>query len=98
MLTPGVPRKTRMASLPCGLAAQQADTVAHPRRHASPAKTGKQVISCVRELRGANFRALVITGDTGSAVHRFDSDSTLCWIRKPVDSEQLLTLLKRLLP
>ncbi len=59
--------------------------------------TGKQVVSCVREMRGQDFRALVITGDTASAVHRFDSDSGLCWIRKPVEPEQLLALLRRML-
>jgi two-component system CheB/CheR fusion protein len=60
--------------------------------------TGKHVISSVREIRGPDFKAIVVTGDTASAVHGFDGDGGLCWIRKPVDPAQLLTLLKRILP
>ena len=65
--------------------------------HLARGDTGKQVVSSVRELRGPNFKAIVITGDTASAVHRFDGDGALCWMTKPVDPEQLLTLLERLL-
>lgn len=56
--------------------------------------TGKQVISAVREIRGATFNAVVITGDTSSAVHDFDGDNHLCWLRKPMNSSLLLTVLK----
>ena len=65
--------------------------------HLAGSGTGKQVISSVREMRGPDFKAIVVTGDTASAVHGFDSDRGLCWIRKPVDPAQLLTLLERLL-
>ena len=65
--------------------------------HLGRGDTGKQVVSSVRELRGPRFKAIVITGDTASAVHRFDGDESLCWMTKPVDPEQLLTLIKRLL-
>lgn len=65
--------------------------------HLAHGDTGKQVVTSVRELRGPNFKAIVITGDTASAVHRFDGDDALCWMTKPVDSARLLTLLKRLL-
>ena len=59
--------------------------------------TGRQVVASVRRLRGPDFKAIVITGDTASAVHGFDGDEALCWMTKPVNPEQLLTLLRRLL-
>ncbi len=65
--------------------------------HLARGDTGRQVVTSMRELRGPNFKAIVITGDTASAVHRFDGDVALCWMSKPVDPEQLLTLLERLL-
>lgn len=65
--------------------------------HLSGSGTGKQLVSSVREMRGQQFRVIVITGDTASAVHHFDSDRGLCWIRKPVDPAQLLRLLETLL-
>ncbi len=40
--------------------------------------TGKHVVSSVREIRGPDFKAIVVTGDTGSAVHGFDGDRGLC--------------------
>jgi CheY-like chemotaxis protein len=65
--------------------------------HLAGSGTGKQVVSAVREMRGPDLKAIVITGDTGSAVHQFDGESGLCWITKPVNPAQLLTLLKHLL-
>jgi CheY-like chemotaxis protein len=65
--------------------------------HLAGMGTGKQVVSAVRAMCGGDLGAIVISGDTGSAVHQFDSDSGLCWLAKPVNPAQLLTLLKRLL-
>lgn len=65
--------------------------------HLEGSGTGKNVISSVREMRGPNFKAIVMSGDIGLAVHGLDGDSGLCWLRKPVDTAQMLTLLKRLL-
>jgi two-component system, sensor histidine kinase len=64
--------------------------------HLAGTGTGKQVVSAVRAMCGPDLKAIVITGDTGSAVHQFDSDSGLCWMAKPVNAAQLLTLLKHL--
>ncbi len=60
--------------------------------------TGKQVISAVRGLRGATFNAVVLTGDTSSAVHDFDGDDHLCWLRKPTSSSLLLNVLRNFTP
>jgi CheY-like chemotaxis protein len=61
--------------------------------HLANRETGKQVIAAVRELRGPAFKAIVITGDTRTAVHAFDGDACLCWLRKPIDTRQLVTVL-----
>ena len=65
--------------------------------HLSNRETGKQVIAAVREIRGPAFKAVVITGDTSAAVHAFDGDACLCWLRKPIDSRQLITVLESFL-
>lgn len=65
--------------------------------HLSRTETGKQVIAAVREFRGPAFKAIVITGDTSAAVHAFDGDACLCWLRKPVDPRQLVTVLESFL-
>lgn len=56
--------------------------------------TGKQVILAVRGIRGATFNAIVLTGDTSCAVHDFDGDNHLCWLRKPMNSSLLLNVLQ----
>jgi len=65
--------------------------------HLSNKETGKQVIAAVREIRGPAFKAMVITGDTYAAVHAFDGDACLCWLRKPIDPRQLVTVLESFL-
>ncbi len=62
--------------------------------HLCEGGTGRQVITKVRELRGATFKAIVLTGDTGSAVHAFDGDTHLCWLAKPANSSVLLSVLR----
>ena len=61
--------------------------------HLANKETGKQVIAAVREVRGQSFKAVVITGDTSAAVHAFDGDACLCWLRKPIDPRSLVTVL-----
>ena len=57
-------------------------------------EAGRQVIAAVRGIRGSTFNAIVISGDTSAAVHDFDGDSHLCWLRKPTNSALLLTVLQ----
>lgn len=66
--------------------------------HLSGGETGQHVISAMRELRGPTFKAIVMSGDTCSAVHAFDGDDHLCWLSKPTNSAVLLSVLKNFAP
>jgi len=44
------------------------------------------------------FFYLLVPAGTAAAVHGFDGDGALCWVSKPINSKQLLTVLKNLLP
>lgn len=65
--------------------------------HLSNRETGKQVIAAVREIRGPAFKAVVITGDTSAAVHAFDGDACICWLRKPIEPRSLVSVLQSFL-
>ena len=64
----------------------------------SGADTGRMVISAVRGIRGPTFNAIVISGDTSSAVQYFDGDNHVCWLRKPLNPSLLLTVLLNFAP
>jgi CheY-like chemotaxis protein len=65
--------------------------------HLAGNETGRQVVTAMRELQGPTFKAIVVTGDTFAAVHAFDGEPFLCWLRKPVDLRQLTTILEKFL-
>ena len=65
--------------------------------HLAGNETGRQVVAAMRELQGPTFKAIVVTGDTFAAVHAFDGEPFLCWLRKPVDPRQLTTILENFL-
>jgi two-component system, sensor histidine kinase len=90
-------------------AASLAEAVAHAREHADLAllvtdyhlqegETGTQVIEAVRDLRGRDLKAVLITGDTSSTVRELYADGGVHLVNKPVNSEQLLALLRSLTP
>ncbi len=86
------------------LAEAQACVAEHPQidllvtdYHLSNGETGTQVISALREQLGATLRAVLITGDTSSAVKDLNRDARLRLARKPIHAEELLTMLKALL-
>jgi PAS domain S-box-containing protein len=66
--------------------------------HLQDGETGTQVIEAVRELRGHELQAVLITGDTSSTVRELHADSRVHLVNKPVNSEQLLDLLRALTP
>jgi PAS domain S-box-containing protein len=65
--------------------------------HLSNGETGTQVITALREDLGQHLKAVLITGDTSSAIRELQHDERLRLARKPIRAEELLTLLKSLL-
>lgn len=65
--------------------------------HLSNGETGTQVIAAVRAGLQRPLKAVLITGDTSSAVTELQADGQLRFARKPIRAEELLTLLKSLL-
>ena len=65
--------------------------------HLAGGEIGEQVIESVRKIRGLQFKAVLITGDTSSAARGLRGDENLHFLSKPVDPDQLLGLLKELL-
>lgn len=65
--------------------------------HLSGGETGIQVISALRERAGRRLKAVLITGDTSSAVKELAADPDLRVTSKPVNAEDLLALLHTVL-
>ncbi len=65
--------------------------------HLPHSETGMQVIAALRERVGPALRAVLITGDTSSAVHELRIDPNVRIASKPIKAEELIDLLKALL-
>lgn len=65
--------------------------------HLNNEETGTQVISALRSALGVPLKAVLITGDTSSAVRNLPVDTHLKMCSKPVKADELLTLLRALL-
>jgi len=65
--------------------------------HLANGETGIQVIARLRETRSVPLRAVLITGDTSSAIKEMTSDSDLRIASKPVKADELLSILETLL-
>jgi len=65
--------------------------------HLRDGETGSQVIDAVREVLGAHLKAILLTGDTSSAIRELPQDSRLRIASKPIRAEELLALMKALL-
>jgi signal transduction histidine kinase len=65
--------------------------------HLEPGRTGTEVISDARERLGDALKAILVTGDTSSAVRELQSDDRLRITRKPINSDELLGLVRSLL-
>jgi CheY-like chemotaxis protein len=66
--------------------------------HLGANETGVQVITAVREELGADLPAVLVTGDTSSAMHGLKCDGRLRTASKPINPDQLLALLTDLVP
>lgn len=64
--------------------------------HLAAGETGTQVIAAIRQLLGRPLKAILMTGDTSSAVQGADDDRELRRARKPINANELLTLLQEL--
>jgi PAS domain S-box-containing protein len=65
--------------------------------HLSDGELGTQVIAALRESLARPLKAVLMTGDTSTAVADLPRDPYLRVASKPVDAEELLTLLRALL-
>jgi PAS domain S-box-containing protein len=65
--------------------------------HLSDGDTGTQVIAMLRERLGPAMKAVLITGDTSSAVKGLPRDRHLRIASKPLKADELLALLRELL-
>jgi PAS domain S-box-containing protein len=65
--------------------------------HLSDGETGAQVIVAVREALGASIGAVLITGDSSSAVRELPADPHLRVAIKPIKAKELLGMLTALL-
>ena len=64
--------------------------------HLTAGETGMQVITSARELLGRPLKAVLMTGDTSSAVQGAAEDRQLRLARKPINANELLALLEEL--
>jgi PAS domain S-box-containing protein len=65
--------------------------------HLGDGETGTQVIAALREALGITLKAVLTTGDTSSAIEKLPRDPYLRITSKPIDAEELLTILRALL-
>ena len=65
--------------------------------HLGDGKLGTQVIAGVRAAVGPQLKVVLMTGDTSSAVRMLAADRLMRIASKPVNSEELLSLLRALL-
>jgi len=65
--------------------------------HLKEDQTGLNVIAGIRHLLARNIPAILVTGDTSSAMRKLPRDRQLRLASKPIDAEELLTLMNELL-
>ena len=65
--------------------------------HLSDGETGTQVIAAVRDALHTPVNAVLITGDTSTAIRDLPRDPHLRVASKPINAEQLLSVLEDLL-
>ena len=65
--------------------------------HLGGSDTGLELIDAVRIMIGRRIPVALVTGDTSSAVNKLPQDARLRVASKPVDADELLTLISELL-
>jgi CheY-like chemotaxis protein/anti-sigma regulatory factor (Ser/Thr protein kinase) len=64
--------------------------------HLAEGETGLQVVAAVREALARRISAVLITGDTSSAVRGVEKDPALRLASKPINADELLVLMEEL--
>jgi two-component system, sensor histidine kinase len=64
--------------------------------HLGNDETGIQAITTMRELVGPGLKAVLITGDTSSAMRDLERDAHLRLVSKPINADELLEILQAL--
>jgi two-component system CheB/CheR fusion protein len=81
-----------------GVAAEQGDIdVVVTDFHLEGGETGTQVISSLRDVLGGRFKAVLMTGDTSSAIKDLNRDVLLRVASKPINADAFLAMLEELL-
>jgi PAS domain S-box-containing protein len=65
--------------------------------HLEAGRTGTEVIAAARAASGDSLKAILVTGDTSSAVRELQVDANLRISSKPINSDEFLGLVKALL-
>ena len=65
--------------------------------HLGRRENGTQVIAAVRQAAGANLKAVLVTGDTSTAIRELPRDPHLRLASKPLKAEDLLALVRELM-
>jgi PAS domain S-box-containing protein len=65
--------------------------------HLEPGRTGTEVIASARQKFGTDFKAVLVTGDTSSAIRELRGDDWLRITSKPINSRELLQLIRSML-
>ena len=109
---PAVCRATRLLLVVEGYRVTTAGSLAEARRqatehpdievlvtdyHLTNSETGVQVIAAVRQRLAASVRTILITGDTSSAVRDLQHDEQLRIASKPINPDELLSIIRELL-
>jgi PAS domain S-box-containing protein len=65
--------------------------------HLEEGRRGTEVIAAARARLGDSLKAVLVTGDTSSVIRELQADANLRIISKPINSENLLRLVRTLL-
>ena len=65
--------------------------------HLEGRRTGTEVIAAARAAIAPDFKAILVTGDTSSAVRELPVDARLRIASKPINSKEMLSLIRSLL-
>ncbi len=65
--------------------------------HLEGGTRGTEVIAAARARFGADFRAILVTGDTSSAIAGLQRDERLRVTSKPINADELLGMIQTLL-